>query len=276
MFDKFGDRMKMYENYESDQRFLPLLPVCVRLDGKNFSKFTRGLQRPYDEVLSNIMIDTTTYLVKETNACIGYTQSDEISLIYYSDDMKSQIFHDGRKQKMLSILSALCSMKFNQLLQQTKEERFENKKKLLPVFDCRAWVMPNLIEATNVIRWREFDAVKNSIQCAAQEHYSNKELLNKHTGEQQEMLFQKGINWNEYPTFYKRGTYIQRIKVNRKFTTEEFEKLPLKHEARKNPDLIIERTEFIKLDMPPVTQVTNLVDVIFNYEKPTITNNNVL
>ncbi len=77
----FGDRMKLYEAVESDRRFMPLLPVCARLDGKRFSKFTEGLARPYDKRMADLMCKTAAYLVEETNANIGYTQFDEISLV---------------------------------------------------------------------------------------------------------------------------------------------------------------------------------------------------
>lgn len=76
------------------------------------------------------------------------------------------------------------------------------------------------------------------------------------------MLFQKGINWNDYPTFFKRGSYVQRKRVFRKFTSEELDRLPKKHQARKNPDLMIERWVIDVIDLPPLMKVKNKVDVI--------------
>lgn len=69
--DEFGDRMKLYEHQEAGRRLLPLLPVCARVDGKGFSKFTKGLQRPYDTRLVELMCQTTAYLVQEAQACIS-------------------------------------------------------------------------------------------------------------------------------------------------------------------------------------------------------------
>lgn len=291
MNDNLGDRMKNLEGQESDRRFMPLVPICVRLDGRSFSSFTKGLERPFDKNFSDLMIDTTKYLVEETNACVGYTQSDEISLIYYSEDQKSQVFFDGRIQKMCSVLSSICSVKFNQLMriivggmavgyvskreeyEQTDHFLWKDKLNLNPIFDCRVWVVPNKVEAVNTLVWREFDCTKNSYTQAAREYYSDKELFKKNGSEKQEMLFQKGINWNNYPSFFKRGTYIQRKKVIRKFTTEEMEKLPEKHEARKNPELMVERTEVNVIDMPPITKVVNRLDVVFNGEVPIVENN---
>lgn len=76
MSDDFGDRMKLYEMAEAGRKFMPLLPVIARIDGRSFSKFTKGLERPYDIRLSKLMVATTKFLVQETNANCGYTQSD--------------------------------------------------------------------------------------------------------------------------------------------------------------------------------------------------------
>jgi len=79
--DNFGNRMKEYERLFGNQ-FMPFLPVCMRIDGKTFSKWTKGLERPYDKRLTDLMVATTKYLVAETGALMGYTQSDEISLVF--------------------------------------------------------------------------------------------------------------------------------------------------------------------------------------------------
>ena len=281
MKDALGDRQKKYEGQESDRRFMPLLPICARMDGRSFHSFTKGLRRPYDPYFSKLMIDTTKWLVEETNACIGYTQSDEISLIFYSDTVESQVFFDGRIQKMNSVLASLCSVYFNKLLEKTVDRVYLDnrnnsrlikiwiqKPKLAPVFDCRAWTVPNQIEACNVLLWREIDATKNSISMAASHYYSDKELFKKNSSDKHEMLHEKGINWNDYPIFFKRGSYIQRRSVKKKFTAEELTKLSPKHEARKNPDLVVERSEVREIEMPPFSKVTNRVEVVFNGKEP--------
>lgn len=185
--DSFGDRMKLFEGAEAARKTLPLVPVMARLDGKGFSKFTKGLKRPYDESMSQAMVVTTAYLVEETNARIGYTQSDEISLVFYSDRIDSEIFFDGKIQKMVSILAGMATSKFNSLL----PKYLPAKTELLPVFDCRVWNVPTLTEAANTILWREKDATKNSISMAAQHYYSHKQLENKNSSEKQEMLHKK-------------------------------------------------------------------------------------
>lgn len=265
MYDSLGDRMKYYESANTG-RLIPLLPVMIRLDGVAFHTFTKGLERPYDKRLSNLMTNTMVHLVEVTNARLGYTQSDEITLILYSDNFTSQIYFDGKIAKLTSVLAAKASVYFNLYLNQAIPEKSDN----LAYFDCRVWNVPNKVEAANTIIWRELDAVRNSIQMAAQSKFSHNELHGKSCNELQEMLFQKGINWNDYPTFFKRGTYAQRQKVIRPFTVEEIAKLPAKHEARSNPNLKVERTEIKIIDMPVMTKITNKEEVLFDGAIPKV------
>lgn len=264
--DSLGDRMKLYENQTCGIKMLPRIPVIARLDGKGFSKFTKGLKRPYDERLSRLMIDTTKYLVKETNANCGYTQSDEITLVWYTDKIDSSIYFDGRLFKMISDLGSMCSVYFNRQLPKFIPEKGE----MMPRFDARVFNVPTLDEAVNAFLWREQDATKNSITMAASEYYSHGTLHGKNGSEKQELLFQKGINWNDYPTFFKRGTYIQRQRVFSKFTTDELNKLPAKHKARKDPDMMVERWIIDEVKLPPLSNIQNRTDVIIFGKNPLV------
>jgi tRNA(His) 5'-end guanylyltransferase len=267
MNDSLGDRMKFYEMEQAGRRLLPLIPVMARIDGRSFSAFTRGLERPYDSRLSDLMIETVKYLVQETNANCGYTQSDEISLTWYTPTTESEIFFNGRVQKMESVLAGMTSTYFLYMLPKFLPAEYAEK---LPHFDARVWNVPTLEEGANCFLWREWDATKNSISMAAQHYYSHNELMGKNGSDKQEMLWQKGVNWNDYPDFFKRGSYIQRRKTERKFTTNELEALPPKHQARLNPDLIVERTDYVRVDMPPLGKIINRVNVIYNGEEPVV------
>jgi len=263
MKDSLGDRMKFFENFETGRIAMPGLPIMIRLDGKNFSKFTKGLERPYDKRLSDLMIETTKFLVKETNANCAYTQSDEITLVIYTD-RESQPYFGGRFFKITSTLASRASVYFNRLLPEYLPEKVDQ----MPTFDCRVWQVPSLMEAVNAFIWRENDATKNSITMAARCFYSYAELLNVNGGVKQEILFKKGINWNDYPAFFRRGSYIQRKVVNKKMTVDELETLPEKHLARQNPDMVIERSVISVVDMPVLSTVTNRVDVIIYGKEP--------
>lgn len=265
--DDLGERMKEYEGQESDRRFTKLLPIVARLDGRAFHTFTKGMERPYDKRFMNLMIETTKYLVQETNACVGYTQSDEISLAWHSSSYKSQIFFDGRIMKMTSILAAMATLYFNKHLPDhfSPDSGYLNKE---PMFDCRVWYLPNVEEATNVFLWREEDAMANSLLMLAQHYHSHKEMFNKSSHELHDMVFKKGDNWNNYPPSFKRGTYIQRVEVKEKLSEEDLKSLPEKHNARTNPDLEFTRTKYQVLDLPPLIKISNRCEVLFQGAKP--------
>ena len=266
MKDDFGQRMKQYEGLESDRRFMPLLPIMARLDGKSFHSFCRGLEKPFDKYFREIMTEVTKYLVKATGALVGYTQSDEISLVWYSDKYESQVFFDGRIAKMTSVLAAMASSKFNRLL----PDYLPFKAHLMPLFDCRVWQVPNQTEAANVFLWREMDAVRNSVALAAQSQFSHKELFGKSCEVMKDMLLTRGIDWGKYPDEFKRGVWIRKTRVTRPFTTTEINKLPPKHQARTNPDLQVERWEIQTLEMPLFQAVMNRGAVIFDGAKPKV------
>lgn len=269
--DDFGDRMKLLESAETGRRCMPLLPICARLDGKNFSNFTRGMERPYDKRLSDLMISTTEYLVRETNANMGYTQSDEISLTWLSTSYDSQVFFDGKIQKMTSVLASMCTAYFNWRLPGFFSEGKQVwSQPTMAMFDCRVWNVPNIVEGANVFLWREKDATKNSITMAASHYYSHKELHLKDSKEKQELLWQKGVNWNDYPEFFKRGSFVRRTKRLRRFSEEEIVDLPPLHEARRNPALMIERTDYEVIQMPSFSKVVNRPQVIYEGADPVI------
>jgi len=206
---QLGDRIKLYEKAETSDKFMPLLPIYARIDGRSFSNFTRTMKKPFDMDMSIIMQEVTKYLVKETGACIGYTQSDEISLVYLQKSMESDVFFSGKKQKMVSVLSALATAKFIELALKAYPEECS---KSLPVFDCRMFQVPSKIEAVNCFVWRNQDAVRNSISMAAYANFSHSALQGKSTNEKLDMLLiEKGINWNEYPKLFKEGTFFQRV-----------------------------------------------------------------
>lgn len=260
MSDDLGDRMKLYENAEAGRRLMPLLPAMARIDGRAFHSFTRGMKRPYDGIFSEAMVDTTIQLVRDTGACMGYTQSDEITLVWHAPSTRSQIWFDGRVSKMVSQLGAQATLIFYRLVL----ERMPEYARRLPTFDARVWNVPNRAEGANVFLWREWDATKNSITMAAAAYYSHNELMGKNSPQKHDMLHAKGVNWNDYPAFFKRGTYVQRRTVNKPFSAEELERLPEKHQARANTDLLVERSVCEIVSMPPLASIKNREAVIFD------------
>lgn len=264
MKDELGNRMKEYEMAEAGARLMPRLPICARIDGKRFSKFTDGLARPFDVRLSRLMVETTKHLVDETVARIGYTQSDEISLVWFDEDAKAQSFLDRRVQKLTSVLASMTTAFFNKHLATAIPERAD----AMALFDCRVWAVPSKEEAANVLLWRELDATKNSVSMATRAYYPHGEVVDQGNAAMHEMLFKKGVNWNDYPAFFKRGTFVRRQSVERAFTATEVDALPPMHAARSNSGLVVTRTALVELEMPPFARVLNRVGVIFDGEAP--------
>jgi len=225
----------------------------------------KDMERPFDAVFQETMAYATMDLCRETNALLGYTQSDEISLLWYADDPKSQVWFDGRVAKMTSQCAALATMFFYRLLGASDLCRLCD---LQPTFDARVWVVPGMQDAIDYFIWREADCTRNSVHMAASALYSHKELHGKSVPDMHEMLHTKGVNWNDYPEHSRRGCYVQRRTAGRRFAAEEIGNLPAKHAARSNPDLEIERTYYAKTGMPPLARVLNKVGVIFNGQLP--------
>lgn len=263
MADTLGDRCKEFEGAEAGRRAMRGLPLLARLDGRAFHTFTRDLVRPYDPAMSRCMIETARYLVQELNARIGYTQSDEITLAWYEASTSTADYaFDGRFQKLASVLAGMASARFCQLV----AEHLPAKAAEVPHFDCRVWQVPTLGDAADVFVWREDDATKNSITMAASAHYGHGELHGKDSAAKHELLHAKGVNWNDFPSFFKRGTYVQRQDREQTLTAEELARIPEAH--RPPADRTFVRTRTVELELPPIRKIGNLQAVLFERAEP--------
>lgn len=224
--DSLGDRMKeFYEN--RSKLYLPRrVPVIIRLDGKAFHTFTKGLKKPYDEIFHNTMNATMQYLCENIQGCkLGYTQSDEITLLLTDyDTITTDAWFGYGMQKVCSVAASMATMAFNKFLGYEYEElnrwvsecehTREDEEYMYTVydkmvkgamFDARCFSIPK-DEVTNCFIWRQQDATRNAIQMLGQCNFSHKELLGKSCNDIQDMLMvQKGINFNDMPTEFKRG-----------------------------------------------------------------------
>ena len=224
--DSLGDRMK--ENYENRAKtyLVRRMPVIIRLDGKAFHTFTKGLKRPYDEIFHNTMNATLKYLCENIQGCkLSYTQSDEITLLLTDyDTLTTDAWFDYNVQKICSVSASMATMAFNQYLalfyKDFREDVYEawnvsdedmnycdvlRKKLHSAMFDSRCFNIPKE-EVANCFIWRQQDATRNAIQMLGQCNFSHKELQGKSCNDIQDMLMlQKGINFNDMPTEFKRG-----------------------------------------------------------------------
>lgn len=220
-----GDRMKQYEEVTRG-KLPPRTYTLMRVDGRAFHTFTTKFKRPFDDDFVNMMNQSAVALCSEVQgAKIGFVQSDEISVIMTDfDDINTTSWFDGIVQKICSNSASIVTETFNreyilwllknkiefsevgniydiiQLIQNNKGARF----------DSRVFTIPSPTDVINYLIWRQQDATRNSISAAAQSVYSHTQLNGKSGSEKQEMMFQKGINWNDYPDGLKRGRVIMR------------------------------------------------------------------
>lgn len=205
MNDSLGDRMKrQYENrtrYELPRRTY----TVIRCDGKAFHTFTRSFAKPYSNALADAMHSATYALCKGVQgAIVGYTQSDEISVIATDfSDITTEAWFDGNLQKVISVAASIVTAAFN-----ARITRLSNCGPTA-LFDARAFTIPDPTEVENYLIWRQQDATRNSIQGLAQAHFSHKQLHGVTNPQAQDMLFkEKGINWNDLPVPQKRGVCL--------------------------------------------------------------------
>lgn len=264
-----GDRIKSYEA-ATETRLLPRLPVVIRLDGRSFSKFTKGMKRPFDSEFRQAMIETTKYLVEQTHAKIGYTQSDEITLVLHSDNLKNgSVLFDGRVQKIASNFASMASVKFLLEMQTRFPEKVDGTK-TLPSFDARVFATPSITEATNSVYWRVQDCVKNSISMVAQCNFSHKELQGLDTKQMQyKLLTERDINWNDFSSNEKQGTFIRKERVQVKLDEDRLAKIP---EDKRPEGGMVTRGKMVEIDMPNFLKVANRNEVIFDGAQPRLSN----
>lgn len=231
--DSLGDRMKAYE--DAYRIYFPRrLPVIIRVDGRAFHTFTRGFEKPFDWVFMASMQETALNLCSSVAGCkLAYVQSDEISLLVTNDDtIETQPWFGNGLQKLTSITASIATLAFNRAFERisdawcledfllTPEEheeemKYERKRRVLvyqnvtysATFDSRAFVIPK-DEVANYFIWRQQDAIRNSIQSSAQSLYSHKELQGKNSSQLQEMIAQKGVNWDSYSVDCQRGACV--------------------------------------------------------------------
>ena len=233
-----ANRMKEYE--KRNQYYLQKrTPVAIRVDGRSFHTFTRGFKRPFDYIFMKSMQETAKYMCENMgNAKFAYVQSDEITIILTDyDTLETDCWFNYRTDKLCSIAASMATMAFNKFFyvnataEKNKIEKETGADEPHPryaneyykalnraidkgaMFDARCFNIPKE-EVTNLIYWRQLDAIRNSIQMVGQANFSHKELQNKSCNMIQDMLHeQKGINWNDYPTVYKRGTAVVKVTI---------------------------------------------------------------
>ena len=211
--DAFFNRMKGYEAV-SQPVLMRRTPVIVRVDGKNFSKLTHGMNKPFDDRMTICMKSVARRLAADAQNCrIAYHQSDEVSLLLTDfRTLNSEPWFANQIQKICSVAAATATAAFaREFMVQFPEKAREGQ---LPVFDARCFNLPRE-EVSNYFIWRQRDCERNSVSMAAQAHFSHKELQSMNRTQMLDMLvLRKGVNWNDYDAGFKRGNVVIKEKLN--------------------------------------------------------------
>lgn len=265
--DDLGNRMK--ENYENRAKtyLLRRVPVAIRLDMKAGHTFTKGFIRPFDHLFMICMQETMKYLCENIQGCLlGYTQSDEITLILQDyKKLTSDAWFDYSVEKLCSISASMATMIFNKVFSKEAKKVIEDiheaqniqkadkayEEAILKslekgaLFDSRCFNIPKS-ECTNLLFWRQMDASRNSVNMVGQAYFSHKELQNKSISDVQDMLIlKKGINWNDYSVPEKRGSCCIKVKENQNVSAENISKLNNKKESLLSNPINKERSVWI-------------------------------
>lgn len=210
--DSLGDLLKAQEKGEAGRKADPCLPLMARIDGKCFSKFTKGLERPFDPRFARLMVETTKHLVEESEALLGYCQSDEVTLFWNNnkeEHSNREYWFGGKFQKLTSVLAGTASSFFSANLPHHLPEKVGK----YPVFDARVWNVPDMEHVYKNFLWRWKDAQKNSVPMYARHFFSHKSLQGKTSTEMRELLRTISKPWEELPAFFREGTYVRRERI---------------------------------------------------------------
>jgi tRNA(His) 5'-end guanylyltransferase len=203
-FDELDQKMRVFETAH-DHCVLPGLFMVARLDGRGFTRLTKEVHRfeaPFDERMRDFMVSTTQHLMQcGFRVVYGYTQSDEISLLFHPNEDSFQ----RKLRKFDSILAGEASAEFSLLLGSRA------------TFDCRISQLPALEQVIDYFRWRSEDAHRNALNShcywllrkqGKSVRAATSFLEGRSVADKNELLFQHGVNFNDLPRWQKRGVGV--------------------------------------------------------------------
>jgi tRNA(His) 5'-end guanylyltransferase len=210
------DRKSIFRKAEQIQetRVNPLTPCVIRVDGRAFSKLTKGMAKPFDPEFIKAMDVTAKFLAENVSDCVlAYVQSDEISLVLRPTENP---WFDWRIEKLTSVTASMASVTFAFAIQRAAFPATDNAPayikaaSMCPTFDSRVLSLP-ADKIADYLIWRQSDATRNAISQAAYTEIGPKATKSLNTSQMQEALFQKGINFNDYAPRIKRGAVVRPV-----------------------------------------------------------------
>ena len=208
----------------------PCLPNCwpvVRIDGKNFHRFTQlhNFKKPNDERALGLMNKAAkTVMEMLCDIMISYGQSDEYSFVF----KKSTKTYNRRSSKLSSVVVSHFSSAF---VFHWKDFFKDEPLQYPPAFDARVVLYPTDKNLRDYLSWRQVDCHVNNlynttfwalVESGMTPNDAQVKLKGTVSGDKNEILFsQFNINYNDLPQIYRKGSVIVREKEEEVTKKEE-------------------------------------------------------
>lgn len=269
---------RMKEDYENRSKtyLVRRMPVIIRLDGKAFHTFTRELKKPYDAIFHIAMNQTLKYLCENIQGCkIGYTQSDEITLLLTDyDNIDTSAWFDYSLHKMCSISASMATLEFNRVFEREARMYIEGNpndekycKSLMKaiekgaMFDSRGFNVPEH-EVANCFIWRQQDGIRNAVQMLGQVHFSHNKLNRKSTEDIKKMLMEQDVDFEAMPVEFKRGVCC----IKKKFAIDKSKRIVSVYDETEKYDMentVIREKWVLDMGIPVFSENRSYIEDIF-------------
>ena len=191
-----------------DQRVPRGMWSVIRMDGRCFSRLTRYFSKPFDFSFRDAMTLTARDVLKEMGGAYAYVESDEISVLLRPD----YDFCSREVEKIVSLSASVATAKFN--------VEIWNRNSFYPNahFDSRIWIGANESAVIDYFRWRMSDSTRCALngwcywklrEDGLSERAATSALYGMGPDGKNELLFQRGINFNDLPAWQRRGTGLR-------------------------------------------------------------------
>jgi tRNA(His) 5'-end guanylyltransferase len=203
------DRVKSYQEL-SDFKLMKGLPLILVINGRNFSKVSSLINKPFSIDFTSCLAATMLKLIQEVDGSVmGYCFNDEIIIVSHSENYNAQFWYDGRIQKISSAVSSVGTLEFSK---QAKEKNLE----LLgdPIFLSHVFSLPNIQETINLLISKQNQCFNSAVNSAAYHELSKKyshvvardTLNDKTTTEKIEILNEEcNIEFESYSLPFRNG-----------------------------------------------------------------------
>ncbi|KAK2721897.1 hypothetical protein QYM36_002461 [Artemia franciscana] len=212
-------KFEYVREFESSDRCLPNTWMVVRLDGKGFHKFAdkHNFEKPNDKNALSLMNEAAKSVMKEfKEITLAYGQSDEFSFLIRRD-------HDLYNRRSSKISTIICSL-FTSAYVFHWDHCMVGKTLLYPpCFDGRVILYPDEKNVRDYFSWRQADCHINNLynttfwnlvlKGGITNQQAEERLCKTVSGDKNEILFsQFGINYNNEPEMFRKGTVVYRPK----------------------------------------------------------------